>query len=163
MFATVLYKVLDPRNIGLILRSHMAFGGDEFIFMGYDKDFKMGKKWAGTSRALEKKIESIYFPDSKEFFLWAMKREYTTFAVEIGEKAMDLPKVKFTSKPAFILGNEQRGIPLEIINQCAGQLRIPMFGKIGSLNVGVSASVCYYEYMRLHKTDRAVEGSRYSL
>ena len=36
-FNTVLYSIKSPVNVGAITRSHVAFGGDKLIFVGYEK------------------------------------------------------------------------------------------------------------------------------
>ena len=49
---------------------------------------------------------------------------------------------------ALIMGREESGISNEILNLCDAKLRIPLKGKIDSLNVSVSAGVILYEIVR---------------
>jgi 23S rRNA (guanosine2251-2'-O)-methyltransferase len=49
---------------------------------------------------------------------------------------------------AVILGNEGEGVSEKLIQAADEQAKIPMLGKIASLNVSVSAGVILYETLR---------------
>jgi len=49
---------------------------------------------------------------------------------------------------AILLGSEEDGISPEYLKMCDEEVRIPMFGKIASLNVSVSAAIVIYEAVR---------------
>jgi len=49
---------------------------------------------------------------------------------------------------ALIMGSEERGISNDIMNLTDARLRIPLMGKIDSLNVSVSAGIILYEIVR---------------
>ena len=49
---------------------------------------------------------------------------------------------------ALIMGSEERGISNEIMNLTDAKLRIPLMGKIHSLNVSVSAGIILYNIVR---------------
>jgi len=53
-FNTVLFQVFSPQNVGMIIRSHVAFGGKALIFVGYDKPWSFKTGTHGFSRKLEK-------------------------------------------------------------------------------------------------------------
>jgi len=57
---------------------------------------------------------------------------------------------------AIVLGAEDTGISQEILKQADMLAKIPMFGKIGSLNVSVSAGVILYEVVRQREFSRKV-------
>ena len=50
-----------------------------------------------------------------------------------------------------MLGNEGEGIRKNIIKLCDELIKIPIIGKIESLNVSVSAGVILYEVLRQRK------------
>lgn len=54
----------------------------------------------------------------------------------------------YTTPVAIVMGAEDIGISDEILAQADTRAAIPMFGKIGSLNVGVAAGVMMYEVVR---------------
>ncbi len=57
----------------------------------------------------------------------------------------------FTVPTAIILGSEEDGISSEYLKFSDAQAMIPLFGKIESLNVSVSAGVTLYEVVRQRK------------
>jgi len=45
---------------------------------------------------------------------------------------------------ALVFGNEKEGLSPEVLAQCDGTFRIPMFGFAQSLNVSVAAGIALY-------------------
>lgn len=56
-------------------------------------------------------------------------------------------------KSLLVLGHEQRGMPAEVIAACDVCLEIPLYGRIRSLNVHVSASMVIADWSRRWHTD----------
>ncbi len=54
----------------------------------------------------------------------------------------------YTTPLALVMGAEDTGISPEVLRKADTRSAIPMFGKIGSLNVGVAAGVMMYEVVR---------------
>lgn len=54
----------------------------------------------------------------------------------------------YTSPVAIVMGAEDHGISPDVLKLCDTKVSIPMFGHIGSLNVGVAAAVMMYEVVR---------------
>ena len=46
------------------------------------------------------------------------------------------------------MGNEQKGLSDEFINNCDQLIKIPMLGKSDSLNLAVSTGIVLYESIR---------------
>lgn len=63
----------------------------------------------------------------------------------------DIYKPDYTAPTAIIMGSEEDGIGNELIRIADHLAKIPMFGKIESLNVSVSAGVILYEAIRQRK------------
>ena len=69
--------------------------------------------------------------------------------VSTSEKAnKNVYDVDFTKPVAVIMGSEQRGINKSIINLSDEVVKLPMYGKIQSLNVSVACGVFLYEVVR---------------
>ncbi len=49
---------------------------------------------------------------------------------------------------AIIMGSEQRGINKSILNMSDEMVKLPMYGKIESLNVSVACGIFLYEVVR---------------
>ena len=56
--------------------------------------------------------------------------------------------VDYTSPTAIIMGSEEDGISPELLKMCDAKVKIPMKGKIASLNVSVAAGIIIYEAIR---------------
>ena len=54
----------------------------------------------------------------------------------------------YTGNTAFIIGNESRGITDELAGKADVLVKIPMEGKVESLNASVAASILMYEAYR---------------
>ncbi|MBI3259203.1 MAG: TrmH family RNA methyltransferase [Ignavibacteriae bacterium] len=163
-FNTVLYKVKSPQNVGMIIRSHVAFDGNKVIFVGYDTpwDFKQGSQ--AFSRKLEKKciIENYY--DENEFFEWSKKNNYKNIAIEIGKKSKSIIGYEFNNDSNLIVGNEGKGIPEEFLLKCDEILFIPQFGQVQCLNVAVSASLALFEFAKNNNSGtNKIEGSKFDI
>jgi 23S rRNA (guanosine2251-2'-O)-methyltransferase len=62
--------------------------------------------------------------------------------------SVDYHEVRLTGSVAFVLGGESKGISKELLSKCDNVVRIPMKGRISSLNVGVAAAIVLYERLR---------------
>lgn len=160
-FNTVLYKVLSPQNVGMIIRSHVAFGGKYLIFIGYDKPWTFKPGTQGFSRKLEKGCVIENFPDSDDFFEWSKRNGFVNIAIEISDSAISLTDYKFPDTCNLIVGNEGAGIPTDFLKKCDDTVYIPQFGKVECLNVAVSASIVLFDFAKNNRNMNLIEGSKY--
>ena len=56
--------------------------------------------------------------------------------------------VNFKKPVALIMGSEQKGINKSVLNMSDEIVKLPMYGKIQSLNVSVACGVFLYEVVR---------------
>jgi len=65
------------------------------------------------------------------------------------EKTQDnMYKPDYTPPTAIIMGSEEDGVSPEFLKMCDARAKIPMAGKIASLNVSVATGVILYEAIR---------------
>jgi len=65
------------------------------------------------------------------------------------EKTQDnMYKPDYTPPTAIIMGSEEDGVSPEFLKMCDARAKIPMAGKIASLNVSVATGVILYEALR---------------
>ena len=60
----------------------------------------------------------------------------------------DIYSIEYKGPICIILGSERDGISQNLIDISDEKLKIPMFGKIDSLNVSTSSAVILYELIR---------------
>ncbi|HET8547867.1 MAG TPA: RNA methyltransferase, partial [Bryobacteraceae bacterium] len=58
--------------------------------------------------------------------------------------------IDYATPTVFVFGGEGRGIHELVKKHCDMLVRIPMAGRIASLNVSVAAGVVLFEYRRRH-------------
>lgn len=144
--------IQDPHNLGAIVRSAHALGAHGVV-IGKDRAAQVtgavSKASAGAiehvpvarvvnlSRALE---------ELKEAGLWTVAAD-PRGTQELWEAKLDGPL-------AVVVGAEGAGVRPGVLEHCDFRLRIPMAGKVGSLNASVSAALVLYEICRQRRAGR---------
>lgn len=161
-FNTVLYQLRSAKNIGMIARSHLAFGGNKLIIIG-DKN-----KWnfKGGTSTYTRKIETLglllFFEDFETFLNWNRENSNNNnLAVEVDIDSASSASLVYPENCNIILGNERTGIPAEILSKCNKTVTIPQVNAIGSLNVAISASIIFYEFSKKLKINSSIENFKY--
>ncbi len=145
----------------MILRSHVAHGGSEFITTGHDLPWQFKKGTQAFSRKLEKKCSIIHIPDPLQALDWCGENNYATAAIEISEDSTFLDNFSFPKRTAIVVGNEGEGIDELFLEKCDHVVTIKQFGEVGSLNVAVSASIAMYEFNRSCTVTTSIKGNHY--
>jgi 23S rRNA (guanosine2251-2'-O)-methyltransferase len=148
----------------MIIRSHVAFRGNQVIFVGQQLPWQFKKSTQAFSRKLERQCEITYLETDDAFFKWCSENDYAPVAIEIGEKSDMLPNFRFPARAALVVGGEAKGLPVEFIERCQYSVMIPQFGNVECLNVAVSASIAMYELKRSDtKNANDVLGSKFAI
>ena len=69
-------------------------------------------------------------------------------ALEQTANSVCINQFEFPPKCIVLLGEEQRGVPVELINLVDTCVEIPQLGVLRSLNVHVSASLLIWEFTK---------------
>ena len=64
------------------------------------------------------------------------------------ENSVDYREIDYSGKIALIIGNEGEGMSRLVRESCDFIARIPMRGKVNSLNASVAAGIMIYEIFR---------------
>ena len=80
--------------------------------------------------------------------LAAMEGSTTSLITTDDKGDKDYTKGDYTGPVCLIMGAEDKGIPQEHLALCDEWARIPILGKIESLNVSVAAGVLMYEIVK---------------
>lgn len=160
-FNTILYQVLSPKNVGMIIRSHVAFSGDKIVFVGYDQPWSFRKGTQAYSQKLEKQCEVLHFVSEREFFNWSRAENLVNIAIEIDTDSILLSELSCYRSCNLIVGGEKLGLPRAFMRQCDYVVTIPQFGPVECLNVSISASIAMYELRRKEKSKLIIKGSKY--
>jgi len=128
----------NPGNLGTILRSCDA-GKVDLLITVDSKTSVFNPKVLASSRGM-----LLFLPvvigsyASIQAFL-----EKNFYSVYLGEPELgkSYDQYDYDGKVAIVIGNERFGINSDWYNHPNNKVFIPMYGKIGSLNVGVAASI----------------------
>ena len=145
-FVVVLDGVTDVRNFGAIARTCECAGADAIVIPIHDSvsvSADAVKTSAGALHHLPVCRESSVLSAVKQL------KESGYQIVAVTEKAdINYTRADYTTPVALVLGAEDKGISPEVLRIADTFVSIPMFGKIGSLNVSVAAGVTIYEVVR---------------
>lgn len=143
-----LENLQDPGNMGTIFRTAEGAGADGIIMTADCVDIYNPK----TIRSTMGSIYRMPFVCLKEgemlkTLTYMRERGIATCAAHLkGEHTYD--KEDYTTGCAFMIGNEGNGLTDEAAQAASLKVRIPMEGKLESLNASVAASILLYEAYR---------------
>lgn len=145
----ILDHIEDPHNLGAIIRTCEA-AGITGIIIPKDRSVDVNSTVMKTSAgALENmKIARVtnlvnVIDDLKENGFWIVGTAM--------ESNTDYRDIDYTGKIALVIGNEGKGMSKAITEECDYIAKIPMYGKINSLNASVAAGIMIYEMISLDK------------
>jgi hypothetical protein len=111
MFWTAVNELKSPENAGMIVRSHVAFGGQEILIIG-SEPWHFKKRTQGFSRRLERLCRFIYLEDEESFFQWCRGNSVIPIAIEIVEPPTLVPEFDFPNRAAIVMYELTRRQPL---------------------------------------------------
>jgi TrmH family RNA methyltransferase len=134
----LLDNLMDPGNLGTLIRSAVAFGFDGVLLLGDSVDVFNPKTVRATMGALP---FSNVWKTGDEIFQSLEKFGYHLISTVIhgGE---NLYSTEFGPKNVLVIGNEARGVSDDVQARSARRLSIPMSGNVESLNAAVAGSLC---------------------
>ena len=142
----VLEDLRDPGNLGTIVRTSEGAGVTGIILSKSSVDIYNPKVIRSTMGSIYR-MPHIYVEDLKEALKEAEKAGIVLYAAHLaGENNYD--KEDYTKKCGILIGNEANGLTEEISKLAKRYIKIPMEGKVESLNAAVAASILMYEIYR---------------
>ncbi len=141
----ILESIQDPGNLGTIVRTAEATGVTCIIIGGETCDIYNPKVIRSTMGG----IFRVPFVNSKNLSetIDALKsNNVTVYGAALSGK--NLFDERFSGNVCFLIGNEGNGLSDEILAKADKLIKIPMKGKVESLNAAVSASILCYEAYR---------------
>jgi 23S rRNA (guanosine2251-2'-O)-methyltransferase len=145
-----LYVILDgledPHNLGAIIRTADAAGVQGVIVRE--------RRAVGITPVVEKSSAGAveYVPVARVVNISQTietLKQNNVWVVGIDQSGnIDYTKVDFKAPTAIVIGGEGQGLSDLVKKRCDILARIPMKGKISSLNASVAAGVIFYEVVR---------------
>ncbi len=145
-FVLILDGITDVRNFGAIARTAECAGVDAIVIPQHGSVSVGGDAVKTSAGAL------LHIPVCRERSVRGavqFLKDNGYRVVAVCEKAdINYTEANFTDPVALVMGAEDVGISPDVYELCDLRVGIPMFGKIGSLNVSVAAGVLMYEVVR---------------
>ena len=150
-FVLVLDGLTDVRNFGAIARTAECCGVNAIVIPS------RGSVSVGADAVKTSAGALLHVPVCRENSLAGAVRFLKESGYQIvcaTEKSSEnYTLADYTTPVAIVMGAEDIGISPDILKLADTRAAIPMFGHIGSLNVGVAAGVMMYEVVRQRLAD----------
>ncbi len=138
--------IQDPGNLGTIFRAAEGAGAAGIIMSSDTVDIYNPKTILSTMSSVYR-MRFLYAQNLYIIVEEMQKRKIIVFAAHLqGAKVYDTCDYK--SGTAFLIGNEANGLKDETAKKADAAIKIPMAGKVESLNAAVAASVLMYQAAR---------------
>lgn len=139
-------SIQDPGNLGTMLRTGEGAGISGIIMNQTTVDLFNPKTIRSTMGSIYR-VPFYVTKDLKETILELKKQRINVYAAHLkGTLCYDEPDYK--QPTAFLIGNEGNGLSDEIADCADTYIKIPMEGKVESLNAAISAALLMYETNR---------------
>lgn len=151
----VLEDVMNPTNIGAIIRSAAALHMDALVLTSACSD-PLYRRAIRVSMGNVFQIPWTYFHKGADWTTQLHQLGFKTVAMALKEDSLDIydSRLQQEDKLAVVLGTEGDGLAAETIAHCDYTVRIPMSHGVDSLNVAAASAVAFYQLGLLHDLNR---------
>ncbi len=148
----VLENIQDPGNLGTIIRTGEGAGVTGVIMSRQTVDLFNPKTIRATMGSVFR-VPFLYTDSLKEVIGQLRGRGIHVYAAHLEGKRY-YESFSFREGTAFLIGNEGNGLCRETAELAEEYLKIPMEGRVESLNAAVAASLLMYEAHRQRAANR---------
>ncbi len=142
----ILENLQDPGNAGTIIRTAEAAGVTAVFITEGSVDLYAPKTIRSTMGSIYR-VPHFLTGDAVTLIRKMHKNGVTSFAAHLrGDRAYTA--CDFRSPAAIVIGNEGNGITDETADACSVLMKIPMKGRVESLNAAMAAGILMYEAAR---------------
>lgn len=139
-------SVQDPRNLGAIIRSAEALGAGG-VLIPRDRQAPVTPAAERASAGATAHLPVALIGNLARALERLKQEGYWVAGADSREGS--LPEEFNLPRPlVLVLGSEEKGIRPVILKQCDGRVRIPLSGRVASLNVAVAAGILIYALTR---------------
>ena len=141
----VLENVMNPTNLGAIIRSAAALGVDAVLLTAEGCD-PLYRRAVRVSMGTVFQVPWTYLPAGDwQAQLHALGFQTVAMALRDDSLPISDPRLPKIEKLAVVLGTEGDGLASDTIAACDYTVRIPMRHGVDSLNVAAASAVAFYQ------------------
>ena len=145
-FLLVLDNLQDPGNVGTIIRTAEGAGVTGIILSCDSADIYNPKTIRSTMGSVYR-VPFCYEESIPDVLDMLKEAGVTAFAAHLEGKC-DYDEADYRKPCAFLIGNEGNGLRRETAQKAEEYIRIPMLGRVESLNAAAAAAVLMFEAAR---------------
>ncbi len=142
----LLDKIEDPHNLGAIIRSAESFGFDGVIIPEH-RSAKVTPTVYKTSAGAINNIKVVMVTNLNQTIENLKENGFWIYGLA-GEASENIAQTNLTGKVGLVVGNEGDGLSRLVRENCDVLVKIPMLGKVNSLNASVASALSMYEVLR---------------
>lgn len=141
----VLENLQDPGNLGTILRTGEG-AGISGVIMSHDTVDIYNPKVTRSTMGSIFRVPFVYADDLFEVLEMMKAKNITTYAAHLN--GTDYTREDYSNGTAFLIGNEGNGLTDALTEKAQKKIKIPMCGKVESLNAAMASGLLVYEARR---------------
>jgi len=148
-FLLILDGVLDPQNLGAIVRTAESAGVDGVV-LPRDRAAAVSPAVVRASAGATEYLPIARVTNLARYLCQAQERGIWVAgaAAEAGQTLFD---TDLTGPLALVIGGEGRGMRSLTRRHCDFLMRIPAVGRVASLNASAASAICLFEVVRQRK------------
>ena len=145
---TVLMDVVNPTNVGAIIRSAAALGMDGVLLTHASVDpltRRSARVSMGTCFQIPWTKATLEQSEGLNDILHSYGFKTVAMALTEDSTSIDNDEIRANDKLAVLMGSEGPGLPKEVIAASDYRVMIPMYHGVDSLNVAAASAVAFWE------------------
>jgi 23S rRNA (guanosine2251-2'-O)-methyltransferase len=135
--------VQDPRNVGALLRTADAMGVHGIVIQER-RGCDITPTVVTTSAGAAEHLAVAQVPNLAEAMRWLKKHDVWLAGLILSDEAQPLTELDLNLPLGLVIGNEGDGLRRLVRDRCDFLARLPMFGRVQSLNAAVAGSLALY-------------------
>ena len=140
----ILDQVMNPTNVGAIIRSAAALGMDAVLLTPGSSD-PLYRRAIRVSMGTVFQIEWTFLADNTLEEIKALGFKTVAMALKDNSLPLHAPVLAAEPKLAVIMGTEGDGLSDRTISDSDYTVKIPMYHGVDSLNVAAASAVAFYQ------------------
>ena len=145
----ILDHLEDTHNLGAIIRTCEA-AGINGIIIPKDRSVSVNATVMKTSAGALENVKIAMVTNLNQTIRKLKDNGFWIVGTAM-ENSIDYREINYSGKTALVIGSEGFGMSKSIQESCDFVAKIPMYGKINSLNASVAAGIMIYEMIRSKK------------
>lgn len=143
----ILDEIVDPQNLGSLLRVAEVTGATGVIITDR-RSAPLSPAARRASAGASELLPLVRVTNLRRTLDLLKQKGFWTVGTSLQEGSKEIYDFTFPEKCALVLGSEGSGLRELTARECDFLIKIPMLGKIDSLNVSQAGAVCLFEYNR---------------